>query len=182
MKKYLIVVLFMFIGIVSYSQVDFKWDVITDSLADNKNDLYSKTKLFISENWKSAQNVIQNDDKEAGIILIKGTTKISRHWVIATSWSQNWIFSYTIKFFLKDSKCRIVLDDVRCKDARDNEYNSLKLIPVADKYPQQKGRKKTGLPEDKYLELMIELKTDLQSISDLYSNYIKVPIIKNDEW
>ncbi len=35
-----------------------------------KTHLYSATKMFIAEFWKSAKDVIQNDDKEAGIILI----------------------------------------------------------------------------------------------------------------
>lgn len=180
--KTLLFTLFMFIGAVSYSQVNFKWDVITDSLVDNKNDLYSKTKLFIGENWKSAQNVIQNDDKEAGVILIKGTLQKERRSLTMRGNRQIWTFSYTIKFFMKDTKCRIVIENVNCQSSRDEHYNELNIIPVADFYPSSKGKKITGLSEEKYLELMTSLKNDLQSIADLYSNHVKVPIIENTKW
>ncbi len=181
-KKYLIVALFMFIGVVSYSQVNFKWDVIIDSLADNKDDLYSKTKLFISENWNSAQDVIQNDDKDAGVILIKGTLQKERNYATMTSWKQFWTFSYTIKFFMKDTKCRIVIESVNCQSARDDDYNKRPIMPIADFYPSSKGKTITGLTKEKYFELMRSLKSDLQSIVDSYSIYVKNPIVENNEW
>jgi hypothetical protein len=61
---------------VSYSyhiangQANFKWEV-TDSSKKSASEIYSETKMFIAKTWKSSNEVIQNDDKEAGIILVK---------------------------------------------------------------------------------------------------------------
>ena len=57
----------------SYSQTNFQWEKI-DSVNKSKAQIYSDTKMFIAEVWKSANSVIQNDDKESGLILVKGST------------------------------------------------------------------------------------------------------------
>ena len=54
-----------------FGQQNFQWER-TDTISKTKSQLYADTKMFIAEEWKSAQNVIQNDDKETGSILIKG--------------------------------------------------------------------------------------------------------------
>ena len=52
----------------------YKLNEKIDSVNKTKLQIYTDTKMFIAEYWKSAQNVIQNDDKDAGVILIKGST------------------------------------------------------------------------------------------------------------
>ena len=46
--------------------------------------IYSDTKLFIGNYWKSAKDVIQNDDKEGGIILLKGIQLMNVSYALAT--------------------------------------------------------------------------------------------------
>jgi len=177
-RKHLLLALFMIMSILSFAQENFKWDTIIDSLDGNKDELYSKTKLFIAENWKSAQNVIQNEDKEAGIILIKG---LSIQYMFFQLWDHKWNFSYSVKFLTKDNKCRIVIENVYCESARCSVHEWPHL-PVADTYPTEKGLKTTGLSQERYIELMTLLKQDLQSIVDLYTISVKNPIIKNADW
>ena len=98
----------------AHAQTDFKWDKV-DSVAKIKGQIYSDTKMFIAEFWKSAQNVIQNDDKEGGSILIKGASIQSKYFQMN---DHTWTFSYTVKFMMKDNKCRIVIEDVYCQSAR----------------------------------------------------------------
>lgn len=174
--KTLLTLTFLFIGLVSFGQTNFKWDVITDSLEDNKSQLYSKTKLFIGETWKSAQNVIQNDDKEAGIILIKGVSIQNLYYQMN---DHRWTFNYTIKFLMKDNKCRIVIEDVYCSAARVAQYE-WPHMPVSETYPESKGLKITGVNEKRYLTIMTSLMQELQSIVDTYSTAVKKP--NDSDW
>lgn len=174
----MVVVSLGFFGLSTYAQTDFKWDVIIDSLDDSKSQLYSKTKFFISETWKSAKDVIQNDDKESGLILIKGLSVQNLFFQLN---DHKWTYSHTIKFFMKDNKCRIIIEDVYCQSARCQQYE-WPHMPVADNYPSSNGLKITGVNEKRYLELMTSLKQELQSIVDLYSSAMKKSVVADPDW
>jgi hypothetical protein len=160
-----------------YGQTNFTWDKV-DSISRNKNEIYSSTKMFISQTWNSAQDVIQNDDKDAGMILLKGLSSQSLYYQMN---DHIWTFSYTVKFLMKDNKYRILIEDVYCKSARCQQYEWA-LMPVSDVYPSEKGLKLTGVSEQKYLEIMTKLKQDLQSIVDGYEKYLKTPKNTNADW
>jgi len=176
-------ILFILIAVVlnssiSYCQADFKWDVIIEPLDNTKDELYSKTKLFIAEMWKSAQDVIQSDDAESGVVLVKGITVQNLFFQMN---DHRWTYAYTIKFMMKDKKCRIIIDNVYCDAARCG-IHEWPHMPVSDKYPEEKGLKTTGVNEVRYLELMAKLKTDLQTIVNSYSDYVRKPLIEDADW
>ena len=179
MKKVILTAISILFMTFSYAQANFKWDKI-DSIAKNKNELYSLTKMYIGETWKSAQKVIQNDNKEGGAILIKGLSVQSLYYQMD---DHEWTFSYTVKFLFKDNKYRIVIEDVYCQSARTTYYEWY-CMPVADTYPTEKGLKITGVNEERYLEIMTSLKKELQSIVDSYENYLKNENsnINNGDW
>jgi hypothetical protein len=168
----------LLIASLSFAQTDFQWDVIVDSLDASKSELYSKTKLFIGENWISAQEVIQSDDPESGIILIKALSIQNLFYQMN---NHRWTFPYTVKFMMKDNNCRIIIDNVYCDGARCGAYEWPHL-PVADKYPTEKGLQKTGLYEERYLELMSNLKDELQGIVNAYSEYVRKPSVVESDW
>lgn len=159
----------------AFGQINFKWDKV-DSIASDKNEIYSLSKMFIAETWNSAQNVIQNDDKEGGSILIKGVNIQSLNFQMN---NHKWTYSYTIKFLFKDNKYKIIIQDVYCKAARCQQYEWAHM-PVADTYPAEKGFKKTGVNKARYLELMSSLKKDLQNIVDGYESYLRTEQIDTD--
>lgn len=167
------------------SQTNFKWDVKTDSLQDKQSQLYSKTKLFIAETWKSAKDVIQNDDANAGIILVKGISVKNLFYQLN---DHKWTYSYKVKFMIKDNKCRIIIDDVACISAiAENKNfgsynNDWPLMPVADIYPSEKGLRLTGINEERYLKLMNSLKDELQLIVNLYLASMQKPYNEENEW
>tara|TARA_R110000803_G_C11987103_1_gene321473 strand:+ start:3110 stop:3667 length:558 start_codon:yes stop_codon:yes gene_type:complete len=175
-KKTLLTLVLVLFGFISFGQTDFKWDVIVDSLESDKSELYSKSKLFIAEVYKSAQNVIQNDDKEAGIILVKGATLQTLYYQLNI---HKWTFSYSIKFLVKDNKCRIIIEGVYCSDARVGIHD-WPLMPVSNTYPESKGLRITGLNKKRYSLLMMKLKEELQLTVDLYAAYVKKPLVTKD--
>ena len=161
----------------SFAQTNFIWDE-KDSILKNKNEIYSITKMFISEYWKSANDVIQNDDKEGGMILLKGLTS---HSLVYQMNDHKWTYSYNVKFLFKDNKYRIVIENIQCHSARCGIYE-WPLMPISETYPAEKGLASTGVNEVRYLELMGLLKTDMQQIVDAYKTYLKNSKSNDEGW
>jgi hypothetical protein len=67
-KLFILMSLFLTMTINLFSQSNFKWERV-DSCGKTKDVLYTDTKIFIADSWKSAQNVIQNDDKDGDNII-----------------------------------------------------------------------------------------------------------------
>jgi hypothetical protein len=176
MKNKLLTIFFMFTLLLGHAQTDFKWEKI-DSVPKTKSQIYSDTKMFIAENWKSAQNVIQNDDKDAGMILLKGVNVQSRVFQMN---EHKWTYSYVVKFFMKEGRYKIVIDNVTCVSAVCGAYN-WPLIEACDscEFP---GYTKTSLNKERYTELLSSLKDELQRIVDKYEKSIKTPSQSNSDW
>lgn len=171
MKKTILLALFGLSSLVGRSQQNFKWEKV-DTVNKTKSELYSDTKMFIAQEWKSAKDVIQNDDKESGMILVKGTTKES---VVYMMGFHEFYFSYTVKFMVKDGKHKIMIDNVGCVSHTAKVNGKIAVgypTLVGDNYPEEKGVRLTGLNEKRYLELMSSLKIDIQSIVDEYEKFI----------
>jgi hypothetical protein len=182
MKKLVLFMLFLS-SFHIYSQTNFKWDHI-GNVDKNKNEIYSDTKMFIADYWKSAKNVLQNDDREGGFILLKGEYPVEMLYQLN---NHKWTFSYTIKFMIKENKYRINIEDIYCSDVLvgsdfASSYNSnWPKMPVSDNYPSSGGLKITGVGEKRYIEIMDILRSHMQSIVDNYVIYIeKVSTIDND--
>lgn len=174
MKKTIISLLMTTLSVVCFSQENFKWDV-RDSVILSKDKIYSETKLFIADYWKSAQNVIQSDDKESGIILIKGNCIINQNFSLL---NHTYIFPYTVKFYMKDRKYRIVIDNVYCESAYCDDVK-WPLLPVSYEYP---GYFKTSLSKDRFIKIIDELKFNLDRIVSEYKNAIQNKNNTNDNW
>jgi hypothetical protein len=107
MKVSLFFFLLLLFTLNSLAQSNFEW-VKTDSIQKTKEQIYSATKMFIAETWKSSKEVIQNDDKDGGIILIKGKTEINWEQPIKTGMTKMTIshdswYSYNVTFSLNYS-------------------------------------------------------------------------------
>ena len=175
MKKLLLILTLSFLSIFCFAQSKFEISKV-DSISKTKSELYSATKMFISEYWKSAQNVIQNDDKESGLILIKGTTKqiVGKGISVRTFW-----YEYTVKFMIKDNKYKIVIDNIQYRSGPSADYD-IKQLPFSvnlkdDNYP---GVWKAGLYEKDWNDLMNQVKVEMSSIADNYNKYLQSS--KND--
>lgn len=178
MKKLLFVVSFFYLSY-SFSQLNFKWD-IKDTISKSKENLYSDNKIFIAEYWKSATDVIKNEDKNESLIILKGKTK--QHMSVALN-EYLAIFNYTVKFMCKENKYRIIIDNVDCEFVSVGGYTrNWPLLPVLDTIPVD-CYMTTGLSEKKYLYMMSLLKTEIQRIADDYVVFIRKPsIYKDEEW
>jgi hypothetical protein len=172
MKKVLFLMSAMLIiTLSSFSQANFQWEK-TDSVGKTKDQIYADTKMFIAQTWKSAKDVIQNDDKESGVILIKG---LNTQIIPSGSFSSkpNYYFKYNVTFRMKDNKYRISINNVECIEASYRTYN-YKLIQPFDG-GEENAPSTAVLSKKKSVEMMVSLRNDLQSIVDQYMLYIKTP-------
>ena len=178
MKKLtLMAILFLSINNV-FSQKNFLWEK-TDSLTKNKSQIYSDTKMFIAETWKSAKAVTENDDKESGIILIKGICSKSDTYSMAV---YEYNFRYNVTFRMKENKYKINIDNVYCESAYRGNERIKKIDPFeGDNCPETNPGWGGGLPKKKMILLMVSLKNELQLIIDNYTANIKLPS-KNSDW
>ena len=154
------------------AQVDFQWEKI-DSVNKSKSQIYSDTKMAIAELWRSAQNVIQNDDKEGGMILVKGTSVKSCTYLLNAHY---FTFSYTVRFFMKENKFKIQIDNVSMTSHTCGVHTWPTIQPVDNFEGNQNLSAKRGN------EIFGQLKKDLQSIIDNYIDYIKKPVASNSNW
>lgn len=169
MKKVILLICGSLIFAASFGQANFIWEK-TDSIPMTKSQLYSATKMYIAEVWKSAKDVIQNDDKETGVILIKGK-----------SLQMQYIYDYSVTFRMKDGKYKVTVDNVICSSVHVvSQYQATRLIEPSDKipYPYKTG----GLSRKRVGEIMQSLKAELQAIVDGYVIYVKKASSKNNNW
>jgi len=157
-----------------YSQKSFTWDII-DSVNKSKVQIYNDSKLFIAETWKSANDVIQNDDKESGVILLKGITTYESFFMLS---NHKWVFRYTIKILIKENKFRFILENVYCESAY-CETNEWPKIPIGFEW---QGYKKCTMSETRYLNVMNVLHENLQNIVNQYVSNIKKESVINGDW
>lgn len=100
-------------------------DIIYDSVYEvngTKDELYTKAKVWIADIFRSSIRVIDADDKESGLIVCKGNIKYT---VIKDGikgrgkrksiekFKVGGDAEFNLKIFLKDNKCRIVVDGIR---------------------------------------------------------------------
>jgi hypothetical protein len=173
------IIILLFISNFAVSQENFNWNK-TDSVNKSKDKIYSDTKLFISNTWNSAKDVIQNDDKEAGVILLKGNIIKKVNYNMG---EYVYVYNYTLTFKMKDKKYKVELNNVYCNDARmtGSKFSIVKIEPFdGDNCPPTGTMSAMGLPKKKAIPMMAEVKQELQSIIDSYEKNIK--LITKDEW
>ena len=157
-----------FIINIGYGQKNFNWDVVVDSLNKNRSELFSETKMFIAENAYSAQDIIQNNDPEYGVILTKGTftvqTKYTVYVIEAT-------YRCTITFYVKDNKVRIKLSDIYNSSSiyAGKTIQSLKPFDPNGEIPSGLIY---GIPKKKAVEIMVKLQENIQKYVDDYIKYV----------
>lgn len=82
--------------------------------------------------------VFLNDDKDFGLIIIKGTVEQTMYFQLN---SHIWFFSYLVEFHMKDNKYKININNVQCIKAWCANFEWPR-IPCSDSYP---GMKETSL-------------------------------------
>jgi hypothetical protein len=152
MKTILILLMTLF-GLPIFSQVKSEYERIYENDTCKQSYLYSKSKMYIADVFKSANNVIQNDDPSFGSLICKGNVSVS-----------NYYFSFTLKVRVKDGASKITITDV---------YNSLAPYKYATlEINNFRGLFRDNLTEKQYNEIMERLNKELESIIGSYYRHM----------
>ena len=110
MKKFILLLLmFGVTNTIIYSQVENKLAKFPDYQGvviiqeKSANDIYAGVKLWVASNFKSANDVIQLDDKENGIMVVKGNSIVYFTFVGKKYPAR---VHFTLKIEVKDNKFR----------------------------------------------------------------------------
>lgn len=162
-----------------FSQSNFIWEK-TDTTSKSKSQIYSDTKMFIAETWKSSKAVTENDDKEGGNILIKSNCIKSDTYSLQV---YEYVYRYNVTFRMKDNKYKISIDNVYCESAK-RDRKQIKVIQPfeGDNSPETNAGWGGGLPKKKMILLMASVKDELQTIFDNYIRYINSPSKNSVDW
>jgi hypothetical protein len=87
-------------------KINFSEVVVVDKAS--KDELYTKAKIWLAEKFISANDVIQFDDKENGIVLGKGAIRKKEGGLSPTI--KNWRF--TVKIQVKEGKYKVDFYDI----------------------------------------------------------------------
>lgn len=101
----------------------------------SKDELYVYSKIWIAENYNSANNVIQLDDKTAGKIIVKGIYSYNMHTIAHKLY-------HTLEIYQKEGKVRISLTglDLKYRFMDVNVTKQMRELVIDDLY------KKNGNP------------------------------------
>lgn len=174
MKKLLLLLFLTILLQENKAQINFEWVFISDSVGFTKDVLYNKTKVFIAENYKTTKNIIQEDNKETGLVIIKGITNVKTHFALK---DVNYYFRHQINFFIKDNKYKVIIKNIECElvTCHGTIWPNISLI----EYPKNNGMWITGISEKRYNIILVELKRNIQLELD---NYIKTINIIETNW
>jgi hypothetical protein len=81
-----------------------------------KDELFVRAKKWFATTYKSANDVIQMDDKDAGEIVGKGNMQIKYY-------ARNPRISHTITISVKDGKYRYIISDLEYSDIQGDKFN-----------------------------------------------------------
>lgn len=90
-------------GKITYSEVVTLKDTVS------KNELFSRAKICFVHLFKNSNNVIQNEDKEAGNIIGKGNIKVYAR-ALGTNYDGGYV-NFTLSIAIKDGRYKYTITD-----------------------------------------------------------------------
>lgn len=169
MRKFVLLVMLLTFSI-GIGQSNFEWDVEVDVPELTQSELLTKTKVFIANEMESTRVV---NSVDPNIINLNSRIKKTLHYKRGlNNWDMSYsVNSYDVKFIIEDGKCRIKINNVNSNYLKIGTYEWVQL-PASDVYSRISEMKTTNTTEERYEQLMSELKTSIQEIVSNYTQYI----------
>jgi hypothetical protein len=118
-------------------------------------ELYTRAKLWFADTFKSAKEVVQADEKDAGIVQGRGWAPISIHFIGARRPTTDFKLWQTIKIMVKDGRYRYEISSFEAElgsttipleeNLRRQESAGPKYAPVVAEYKEQVKAAELGL-------------------------------------
>jgi hypothetical protein len=116
-----------FDGLYKVENTDIIFYTVIDGLNSPKDELFVTALSYFAINYNSANDVIQLNDKDAGLIIAKGIFQIESGIV-------NTFCDHTIRIDVKEGRARIILTVSQYKYSNSNDIvNIVDTKPIAEK-------------------------------------------------
>ena len=107
MKKCLFLLLVLMAGVNVWGQEEpIQFDEVIKVEGKGVQELYTTIKLWVATNYNSAQDVIQMDDPESGILVCKGAFDYDNGGGIMGAVLDGWVF-YTLKVQVREGRYKV---------------------------------------------------------------------------
>jgi len=103
-------------------------EVITETPSFTKDQIFTGSKVWIAENFKSAKAVIEYENKEEGVIIGNGSTSYPCTGIecLQAGAATDWKLNFTMRIDAKDNKFRTTFSNLSIyKPATYNAYSGL---------------------------------------------------------
>lgn len=144
--------------------------------------LYLNSKQFFVDAFKSAKDVIQLEDKEAGIVIGKGFSDIVIKSLGLGVKEQMW---YTIKIQSKDGRFRYDIYDIYFKSYPYQGNPNPGTAPAENIFDKSNYYKKNGTPKESSLKYKNAMEDNIQNLVALIKTSMSKSVLikdKKDNW
>lgn len=162
MKKLKLILFILILSFKSNAQNNFKWET-SGSIDKNKNEIYPFIKSYIHTTWYTTKDIIQRENKDSGIIVVKSGFK----YVIKLFKSTSIVYyNYNLLFSIKGDKIKIRIDNVVCEKIIVNDDIKY-VVPLIQPFEGNNfPNVESNITMEKQLYIMKTLKSDLQLVFD----------------
>lgn len=160
MKKVLLSLLLMLVTLTVFSQEELKFSKVIQSESEaDKTTLYSTLRSFISTHFHDSKQVIQMDDKDAGIIICKATSIFNSPSLMLSAY-EGWI-DYNLKLQARDGRVRIEVFHFFHHNKPGNQAKAqLGILTTAEEYAN------SGIQKKYHNKVWLLLKEQAEDISN----------------
>lgn len=193
--KHLLLFTLLVIGVNGFSQFDTSTEHLRELEIDsttnkivftevvqtpgvNRSDLYNAAREWFVVSFKSADDVLQMEDKEAGILMGKAFNSVSA--TTGMGVTIPYMLYYTIKLYFKDGRYKYVVTDLIYRSDDNEHQNAVELFIVDDYLYKNKSKGKFDYMNKQWKRETIKSIDKL--ISNLKSTMAKAKSLNNDDW
>jgi len=99
-------------GMQPVAEADRTFERVVEAPNHTKDQIYTSTKIWIAENFKSAKSVIELDSKEDGIIIGNGIIQYPCSGMDCLA-KNDWKVPFTMRVDMKDDKFKITFSNIK---------------------------------------------------------------------
>ncbi|KAA6348476.1 hypothetical protein EZS27_004076 [termite gut metagenome] len=179
MKKIVVLICLCVAATLGYAQENpLSFEEVIQEEGKSAKELYTIIKTWVASNFKSANDVIQMDDSESGILICKGNISYKAPGGMSYRYIDGHI-NFTLKAQTKDGRCKIIVSDFThfSEDLQEAKTWSFGLITDREKY------KPSGLQDSRWKKTWPDLQTVSKKQAQEIIASIKIAISKTtDNW
>jgi hypothetical protein len=136
---------------------------VIDDISATKEEIFTRAVNFFAIAYKSANDVIQQKDKEAGIVIGKGIFEVYKDVSFLTQ--SYWNCNHTIRIDVKDGRARVVLSVSEYDWKLVADKTQRNTFQIADTYPiNENSRFNKKTYSNVFLGLYYTVSTTFKSI------------------